>query len=232
MAAFEISTARVGRMEMGGGGETRRAPVLTNGGPMDRKRALITMVLLGETNFALLAALTPRVTYSVECKVCSRFLPVYNALQLEPLDEAMLLVAVCFILLAGFRCWRASSVLAGLDVPWIDSLPTPLHLASWSVLSMPIWLVPLVDSFGKPAILAAAVLWMLVPLSMLCYVGALAACEIELRGEEPGTLLLSAGYHLGGARAFTSRGGSFRPRRRSPSWPGRRRARRCFSRSS
>jgi hypothetical protein len=68
-----------------------------------------------------------------------------------------------------------------------------------SLFVMPLWLTPLVASFGKWAVMAGAVWWMVVSLSTLCYVGALCVYEAECGGVEPAAALLSAGYNLGGA---------------------------------
>lgn len=163
------------------------------------KRPLITIQLTVQAAIALFAALSPRFTYWSECQIYRRVTPVYCDLGLDRFDLAMTGLATCFLLFLVYRCHRAAGVLADLDRPADEGLPGPLLLALASVAAAPLWLTPLAAAYGKWAVMAAAVWWMVATLSTLCYVGALCAYDAERGGEAPGTTLLSAGYNLGGA---------------------------------
>jgi hypothetical protein len=197
---------------MGGGGSGRLAPVFNLELRMKPNRAEITSNLFFPAMIALFATLSPRMTYWAECLLIGRFAPVYCDVTIGQIDAALAVLALCLSLYLGYRCYRASGVVAELkrqahvarpmslsEVIGHTTYPLPLAIAFASLLIAPLWLSPLIAAFGHWAKIAGAVWWMVVSLSTLCYVGALCVYDVERTGESPSTSLLSAGYNLGGA---------------------------------
>jgi hypothetical protein len=116
-----------------------------------------------------------------------------------PIDFVLALVFICLLPLLVLYCWRASRLLAEAQQDRLFATPIALYLGSFATMFTPAWLPPLVDFFGRMAVLASFVWWFASLLSFLAFLLAAAEVEAERIGVRPRTLALEALHHLGGA---------------------------------
>jgi hypothetical protein len=146
--------------------------------------------------FALAAVVTPRLTYAFQSWVLSHAVRVHAGPLLEDIDLRLCAVVLCLTPLVVFYCWRASRFLAANAH---SATPPALFFAFATAFLTPALLPPLVDVFGRGAVVGG-MLWRFASLlSYLAYVVAAAQIEAERIGVKPRTLALSTLYHLGGS---------------------------------
>lgn len=198
MAAFSLNGSRES-FEMGGGGSGRRAPV-SKGKLMTRKDRLIVLLEIVPLGlFALLGMSSPRFTYATLERLLNGAVPTYEHLQLGLVElytvTGVLSLSPSFIYIA----LQAADSLAEVRGSRAFALPAPLVAGYLSVVAMPIWLAPLVETFGRAAVFGATIWWFAVLLSIIALLGAAAIHQAERKGRKPFTALVSATHHLGGA---------------------------------
>lgn len=162
-------------------------------------RKLYTAELFLFSAFALHALLMPRCMYLAGHEMFRPYVAVYPGMTPGRIDAIGGYLTLSLLPVLGYVCYRAAGVVAATRKTLRPSLPGVLMIGIGWISVMPVVLVPLTDSFGKWIPIAGALCWMVSGLSVLGYVGALCAVDIERRSEPAGALLLSATYNLGGA---------------------------------
>jgi hypothetical protein len=164
-----------------------------------RKRFTFFIEIMPLAFFGLAGVVSPRLTYAVQSLVLSHALRVHVGIMPGPIDSMLTLVVICLLPLLVFYCWRASRCLAEARADREFATPSVLYLGTVATVFTPAWLPPLVDVFGRAAVLFGFIWWFASLLSFLAFVLAVAQIEAERSGERPRTLVLEALYHLGGA---------------------------------
>jgi hypothetical protein len=163
------------------------------------KPPAIALVVYCLTFGALTAAVSPRFLYWPSAWFLGSFAPVYQVPL--PQDFEWLLMAAVMSLqpYLAYLAFRAAGPIHEVMQRTRQLVSPSVWYAFGVTLLTPIWLKPLAETFGKPAIIAAVVWWFLTAFSVLTLVGSAAAHQTEREGKEPWKFLLEALHHLGGA---------------------------------
>jgi hypothetical protein len=150
------------------------------------KRPAIALVVYCLIFDALLAVVSPRFLYywMWAWLYCS-FAPVYE-IPLPQYFEWLLLTAVMSLVpYLAYLAFRAAGPIHEV-MQQTRQLVSPSIFHSFGVTSLtPIWLKPLAETFGKPALIAAVLWWFLTAFSMLALLGSAVAHQTEREGKEP-----------------------------------------------
>jgi hypothetical protein len=163
--------------------------------------SLATVFLLGDTAFALMTLLAPRLTYAIIALLFGTLAPVRPCSAPGYIDAILGLVSFCVAPYFAYLALSAEPLLreANGGERWGRRLsPAVENLQNIAMLT-PLWLKPLEDAFGWLPCLAAVVLWFVSSLSVLANIAAAAACRFEQEGKQPSPMLLDCLYNLGGA---------------------------------
>jgi hypothetical protein len=208
VAAFSLNGSRES-FEMGGGGSGRRAPV-SKGNPMMLKDRLNVVLEVAPSGlFALIGVSSPRVTYAMLDRILSGVVPTCENVQVGLIELYTITGVLCLSPSFIYVAAQAADALAEVRGRRLFALPAPLVAGYLSVVSMPIWLAPLVETFGRAALVGADIWWFAVLLSIIALIGAAAIHQAERQGRKPFTALVSATHHLGGAPGIYLAAGLF-----------------------
>jgi hypothetical protein len=163
------------------------------------KRLNVVVEILPLGFFALYGVVSPRLVYAAQSRNLSQVFRVHVGLTPGGIDFILALVVICLLPLLVLYCWRASRPIAEARRNRLFATPSGLYLGVFATVLTPAWLAPLVDVFGRAAVLFGFIWWFASLLSFLAFV--LAAAQIDARrsGERTTTVVLETLYHLGGA---------------------------------
>jgi hypothetical protein len=163
------------------------------------QRLAIALVVYCLAFGALTAAVSPRFIYWPSAWFLRSFAPVYQVPLPQDFERLLMTAVTSLQPYLAYIVFRAAGPIQE-RMQRTGQLVSPPVCCSFGVtLLTPIWLKPLADAFGKPALIAAVVWWFLTAFSVLTLVGSAAAHQTEREGKEPWKFLLEALHHLGGA---------------------------------